>query len=282
MNKGSFIKTKAEIDNFLRILTETTISNAEALVVAWETDPRVLERLIPKPLKIVGPWVMAYVENYPETEFCRGYCEGALMVPIQYCNKSMTYMISLLLSPKSDMPICLGRENNGFPKKEADEIKLYKNGGNSGFSINRHGVDIISVKAENGRFNSPDGDLLFGGYEVNKEIDGSSISFKYDLEYKNNSMRFSNVRFMSSPTTNIYTSVERARITKLILNPSLDDPWAELKVVRPLGALYFKGKSIWYAPKTLLRLCPDDYEKYLFSRWDTSVLGYESRNFEYK
>ena len=121
--------------------------------------------------------------------------------------------------------------------------------------------------------------MLYKDYQPGAKVVGNNVNFKYDLDWQDNEVGFTSVRLVSTAATTTYHSVEKANITKIKLTPSLDDPWAELKVLLPLGAVYFKSDCLMVPPKTLVRLDDQAYAPYLFARWDSTVLGYVYRDF---
>lgn len=278
MKNFSFIKKQEEIENFYRILNES-VESQEGLILAWQTDLQILKKLIPPPLEPSGPWVMAFVCYLPKCDFWKDYAEGALFIPVKYENESFAYFLSMPVACKSDMPIFLGREYKGFPKTNADEIQVHRSGDYIKVLIRRNEVDFFRAQAKIGDFNHPDANVLLGDYETGKTTTGNSINFKYDFNDNGNEVGFTRVRLVSSESTNICHSGEKCKISKIQLTPSIDDPWSELKVLQPLGAVYYKADCIMGKAKTLQRLDPEKYAPYLFSGWDSSVLGYVYRNF---
>ena len=59
-------------------------------------------------------------------------------------------------------------------------------------------------------------------------------------------MTFPKMHLMNYESVTDYKSWEPARITSITMEPSLDDPWSELCVMKPLGAAY-SINSNWVA-----------------------------------
>jgi acetoacetate decarboxylase len=58
---------------------------AEMLTIFWETKPEIVARLLPPPLKPADrPVAMAFVANYPRTNFDLVYKESALFLRALY------------------------------------------------------------------------------------------------------------------------------------------------------------------------------------------------------
>ena len=279
MKNVSFIKSPEEVQHFINVMNESR-ETQEGLSLVWETDLQILKKIIPPPLVPSGPFVMANICYLNESDIGKDYYEGILLVPVMYNKQPFAYYLGMSLAGKSDMPVFLGREQGGFPKKNTEGLSILRNGDYIKVSIKRHGIRFFEAEAKIGNFNHPNADKIYENYKVDTEIPGNGVNFKYDLDYLDNTVGFTRVKLVNSATTTIYHSIEKAHITKIKLTPSQDDPWAELKVLQPLGAIYYKCNVVMYPAKTLLRLDPNEYAPYLFAGWDSSVLGQVYRNFK--
>jgi acetoacetate decarboxylase len=75
-----------------------------------------------------------------------------------------------------------------------------------------------------------------------------------------------------------YQTWDRANIKSIKMEPSLDDPWAELSVVKPIGAAYSKNSNrVLDAASKLADFHGDEADNlisYLLSgRWDRSIIS---------
>ena len=100
--------------------------------------------------------------------------------------------------------------------------------------------------------------------------------FQYEFSLKPGPKTFPKMRLLNYDSITEYQSWEPARIISLQMEPSLDDPWAELVVVKPLGAGY-SVNSNWVAGTSPIAEFEGDEAdsliSYLFSgRWDRSTL----------
>jgi hypothetical protein len=80
----SFVKTYQEI---MAAIRPTTLDfyGAEMLTIFWETKPEIVAKLLPPPLKPANrPVAMAFVANYPRTNFDLVYKESALFLRALY------------------------------------------------------------------------------------------------------------------------------------------------------------------------------------------------------
>lgn len=278
MENVSFVKNQEEIRNFNKLLQESK-ETQEGLMFVWKTDPEILEKIIPCPLKITGPYVFACVSYIYEADFWKDYNESFLLVPVTYNGEEYSYFLSMSIAGKNDMPVYLGREHLGFPKKIADALNIYRSGDNIKVSVKRNGITYLQAEAQVGRFNSPDAEVIFDQYKPGARLTGNGVNLKYDIDCSKSKVGFTDVRLVTSESTSIYSSVDKARITRLDLTPSRDDPWSELKVLQPVGAIYFKCDCIMGPSKDLIKLDEEAYAKYLLAKYDSSAYGYAYRNF---
>ncbi|MEA4849107.1 MAG: acetoacetate decarboxylase family protein [Clostridiaceae bacterium] len=279
MKNVSFIKSPEEIMGFYNILSKSK-ETQEGIYFAWQTDIQILKKLIPSPLEPSGPYVMASVCYVTNPDFWKEYDEACLFIPVKYKNCEFAYFLSIQIAGDNDMPIFLGRESGGFPKKSAGELTLFRSGDHIKVSVERNGICFFEAEAEIGKFNHPDADLIFDNYRSGASAAGYNANFKYDLDCDGKGSGFTNVRLVASKAVNNFRSVEKARITRLRLTPSQDDPWSELRVLQLLGAVYYKSEVIMYPAETLVNLDAGEYAPYLFGRWDTATFGNTYRNFK--
>lgn len=92
--------------------------NREFLVISYRTDPGLLERVVPEPLKPAGDDIvrMEFI-RMPDSSGFGDYTESGQVIPVMYRGKPGTYSHAMFLN--DDAPIEGGREIWGFPKKFA-------------------------------------------------------------------------------------------------------------------------------------------------------------------
>lgn len=280
--KYSFVKTIEDLTALNDNLKVITSRGVETLTLFWETDIDVLAKLIPPPLKLATNLVCAYICHIPYISVGKGYSEGGLLVPVTYGNQAFSYFLDLVVSPIYEMPMLVGREINGFPKKMAEKIILQRNGDKIEASLSRNGINFFSVKAEIGSFNIPEADVILSdALKTGETPISSTIVITSDVEYHCNKLLFNNIRLVENPKKAIIYSAEKAKITNLTFTPSIDNPWDELVVKKLLGATYsIENESFQYASSIVERLSGYDYYKYLIGRWDSANMGHLYR--EYK
>lgn len=137
--------------NELRELTRRDIEakffGAEMLLALYRTDPAVVAKILPKPLKPYRePLAMAFIAKYPSTNFGCVYNEGALILLATYRGEMGGYCLSMPVT--DDMAMVGGREVFGFPKKIAEEISLERKGNKVKGRIVRKGSEIMSMSCD--------------------------------------------------------------------------------------------------------------------------------------
>lgn len=120
---------------------------AEMLLALFRTDPAVVREVLPKPLKPAPePLAMAFVANYPRTNFGPPYYEGALFVVASYKGELGGYCLSMPVT--NDTALIAGREQYGFPKKIAEDISLQVDDAHASGSVTRKGVKILEIECD--------------------------------------------------------------------------------------------------------------------------------------
>ena len=103
----SFVKTYEEILG--NSPANGDFYDAEMLTVVWETAPEAIEKLLPPPLKPAQkPVVLAFVANYPSTNFSVPYFESALLIRASFEGTEGFYCLAMPVT--NDMAMAGGRE----------------------------------------------------------------------------------------------------------------------------------------------------------------------------
>ena len=120
---------------------------AEMLAAVFRTDQKVLEQILPRPLRSpTNPLALAFVAHYPKTSFGTVYNEAALFVQAEYRGRLGMYCLSMPVD--DDMAMAGGREVFGYPKKMAESISLEKQGSRVIGSAVRKGTEIVRIEVE--------------------------------------------------------------------------------------------------------------------------------------
>jgi len=278
MKNGSYFIPREQIYSFMN---PSAMNNQEGLYIFWETDPAAARRVLPPQLELFDPehpMAMVYVVNIREPTFAPWYMEGGLSLLCRYRDIVGAYFLNLQLSgPGAHMGLCSGREVSGLPKKMCERIVVERNGDWASALIERKGRRIFSVEVEMGEYNDPLMEVMRKDYGPGYRERGACLLFQceYGLGPEGH-IAFPKMQLLHYDSVTDFQTWESARIKSLHIEPSLDDPWAELAVVKTLGAGY--GISSNWIPgiSPLAEFQGDEADglmSYLFSgRWDRSTL----------
>jgi acetoacetate decarboxylase len=278
MKNGSYFIPREQIYSFNN---PGAMNNQEGLWIQWETDPAAARSVLPPPLELLDPAhpiATVYVVNIREPTFAPWYMEGGLSLICRYGDMVGACFLNLQLSgPGANMGMCSGREMAGLPKKMCERIVVERNGDWASALIERKGRRIFSVEVEMGGYNDPLMEMMRKDYGPGYRERGACLLFRYENEQApDGHIRFPKMSLVHYDSVTDFQNWEAACIKSLHMEPSLDDPWAELVVVKPLGAGYGISSN-WIAGISPLAQfegdAADSLISYLFSgRWDRSTL----------
>ena len=116
--------------------------------IVFVTDPPVIEKLIPPPLKPnPDPLMVFYIGYFQFADFDLPYHEAGLLVPVT-CEGNPAGVYAVVLYLDKPNPIIGGREVYGWPKLDAEEIAVREENGKITASVTRYGSQIIKVGFE--------------------------------------------------------------------------------------------------------------------------------------
>lgn len=259
------------VKSFEEILANTRATadfyDAEMLTVFWETKPEIIARLLPAPLKPAAqPIAMAFVANYPKTNFDVTYKESALFIAASYNGEEGNYCLSMPVT--NDMAMAGGREVYGFPKKMAD-IDFSCDGKSAGGWTERRGVRFMEVRAElTGNFNDAGAQetLMSTAKGGDGSIRGISYNFKYFPAPEGGALDY-HPRLVRQETI-LRPKKLQFGTAEIVLKHSDYDPWAEVEVVKVLGAMYTMGDNSMLAGKAVAESDLMQFAPYAFLKWD--------------
>jgi acetoacetate decarboxylase len=241
--------------------------DAEMLVVLWETKPDIVRRLLPPPLKPAAqPIVTAFVANYPRTNFDVTYRESALFLRAEWEREEGGYCLSMPVT--NDIAMAGGREIYGFPKKIGN-VRLSRRGDTLEGWTERRGIRFMEIRAKmTGRFNVEDAQamLMNTGMSPDGSMEGVSYNFKYFPAPEGMGFDY-NPRLVKQVTTMRPKEVQIGE-AEVLLRPSDYDPWAEVEIVRVLGAVYTVGDNSMKSGAVVAEVDPMEFAPYAFLKWD--------------
>ncbi len=241
--------------------------DAEMLVVFWETKPDIVRRLLPPPLKPAAqPIATAFVANYPRTNFDVTYQESALFLRAEWEGEEGGYCLAMPVT--RDMAMAGGREIFGFPKKIGD-IQLHRKGNAFEGWTERRGIRFMEVRAKmTGKFNVEEAQEMFLGTGSTPDGSTEAVSYLFKHFPAPEGMGFDyNPRLVTQVTTMRPKEVQIGE-AEVLLRPSDYDPWAEVEVVRVLGAVYTVGDNSMKSGTVVAEVDPMEFAPYAFLKWD--------------
>jgi len=260
-----FVKT---FDSILAGTSETAdFYDAEMFVVYWETKPDIVNRLLPPPLKPAAhPIAMAFVANYPRTNFDVTYQESALFLRAEWEGVEGGYCLSMPVT--NDIAMAGGREIFGFPKKIAD-VRLNREGDTLEGWTERRGIRFMEIRAKmTGKLNVADAQEVLLSSNMNPDGSMEAVSYNFKHFPAPEGMGFDyNPRLVKQVTTMRPKEV-RIGEAEVVLQPSDYDPWAEVEIVRVLGAVFTVGDNSMKSGAVVAEVDMMEFAPYAFLKWD--------------
>jgi acetoacetate decarboxylase len=259
-----FVKSMEELMANER--TSADFFDAEMLSVFWETKPEIVSRLLPPPLKPAEyPLVMAFVADYPKTNFDVSYKETALFLRAVHDGVEGSYCLSMPVT--NDMAMAGGRELFGFPKKMADIHFSKQNESLTGWT-ERRGTRFMEINAKlTGTFNDPNAaDILM--QPGNDDGTSKAVSYLYQFFPKPGGDRLDYNPWLIRQETLLRPKHLQIGEAEITLTHSDYDPWAEVEVVKMLGAVYTVGDNSMLSADAVVNVDPVAFLPYAFLRND--------------
>lgn len=275
MTNISFVKTPEEINHFTSGKNAAWLNNSEGIFTVWASNQESIQKVLPAPLKAIGPIVTSYVINVHEPNFSTSYKEAALILPCAYNGQPAAYTLSMLLDG-TDNGVFTGREELGIPKKNAN-ISLSRVGDVAKAKVERYGTTIYEVECEIGAYNTPTAQAVFGERGPGFKSEGKQIFFKYDIDQDEEAnLTFSNLKLLEVKNQMNFYAWEPAT-GNVTLKPSVNDPWAELPVLQVIGSAWGRMDiGLLGAKATPLDNIAETIP-YLLTKYDSPVFGYPNR-----
>ncbi|NOY67991.1 MAG: acetoacetate decarboxylase family protein [Deltaproteobacteria bacterium] len=240
--------------------------DARMLTVFWETKPEIISKLLPPPLEPAAlPLAMAFVADYPATNFDCVYKESALFISASYNGEEGSYCLAMPVT--SDIAMAGGREVFGFPKKMA-EIEMNEDGETISGSTKRRGTKFMEIRASlTGEFNDPAArETLMSNMEADGSLKAVSYNFKHFPAPEGGTFDY-NPRLVRQETLFKPKEIQFGS-AEIIFTPSDYDPWAEVEVVKMLGAMFTVGDNSMLGGKAVAEVNAIEFSPYAFLKWD--------------
>ena len=236
MKNGSYFIEREKLNAFMK---GAAMNEEEGLYIFWETDPKVARRVLPPQLELIDPehpQVYSYFVNIREPTFAPWYMEAGIgILGARYKEHTGLYFCNLQLSgPGAQMGLLSGREMSGLPKKMCEKIVVERNDDIAHVVVEAKGRRIFDAEIEIGSYNEPMMEAGFTDLVPGASADGYCFLFKYDIcSGKDDNVILQNATLLGYDSVTDYRSWEAASIKSISMEPSLDDPWSELVVIKP-------------------------------------------------
>jgi len=279
MHNGSYFIERDRIHPFFN---PGAMNNEEGLYISWETDPTTARRVLPPMLELLDPAhpiVTVYAVNIREPTFASWYMEAGMMLLCRFGDKPGVYFTNLQLSgPGAAMGLLSGREFSGLPKKVCERIVVERTDNYARALVEAKGRRIFDAEIEIGSFDGPGPEEHAPG----SRQEASVFLFRYETgAAPDGHFTFPKMHLLEYQSVTEYRTWETGRVTSITMEPSLDDPWAELVVAKPLAAAW-SINSNWAPNLNVLAQYEGDEAdaliSYLFTgRWDRSTIAAHQR-----
>ena len=267
----AFYTPADELSNFGKL---SLMDEQEGLYMAYLTEPDAIARILPPPLKPFSmPVVTLSVCHIHKPSFADDYYEAILGVYCTYGKTLGLYPISLLLGgPGAEMAVQCGRDNGSIPKKLGAEFVIRRNGAAVTAQVARRGTELVNLKLELGRYNSPLTHVLYQAPAPGKQVFGGGFYFHFDREPDEaGTARFMNGALLQNLCEYNYKSWEPGHAS-LGLQSSIDDPWAELPINTVIGGAYSTNSLVVHKLNLVEHLNAEEIVPYLLTaRYDRTV-----------
>lgn len=221
----AYVRTAEEIDR-IQALVRTARFALEGVSIEFETTKEFARSVLPPCLEPVEARGVITVSRW-QAGVCGEFESTAVMLNAKWREYVGTYFLTLIVS--GDMPVTIGRELWGEPKKLGDS-HLYRDGDDVYAYGERHGVRVVEIDAS---FDQDLGEQVIDSYalEVNGYLghDASLAADPFVAAFLN-ARRFDSVRQGTG---------------ELTLTGTPFDPVDEIPIVATGRALHYTGESVY-------------------------------------
>ncbi|MCZ2111580.1 MAG: acetoacetate decarboxylase family protein [Dehalococcoidia bacterium] len=254
MLRTRYVKSPEAVARLQAAMAEPAFLRARTLAIAFETDPDVVNELLPPPLEPAEqPTATVSVYEIGESN-CVGPFKGAsLNLSCRYRGEPGFYCVTMPMS--TDTAVIFGRELCAEPKKLAEIVLDYGRTSHIRGTVTRHGVTYIDLRG------------TFEGEP--QEIAQSGVSHHYYFKF-----------MPSADGRGFAHEPELVRVTHtghphrlvrgggtIIFRESAHDPVIDIPVLSVLGASYSEGETHTRA-EVVQTVAAADFLPYAFAKMD--------------
>lgn len=235
---SSFFVADQDVERFS---SHVRVDNQEGILLTYEAPEDVIKKITPPHFELLDSTVNAYICQIKNPSFGGPFMESCIWFRVKYKEKIGNYFLSLLLhGPGEECGKIIGRDCCGLPKKTTEKIEIRRMGSTATAKVVRHGVTLIDVKVElDGSYNVPEAALRIGDHKEGDSFSSINLFHKVDLNPTKTGVEFKNARLMYTQYQNTCQVFEKGKLD-IKMTSSVDDPYGELEVVKPLGAAWYR------------------------------------------
>ncbi|MBD3354005.1 MAG: acetoacetate decarboxylase [Candidatus Lokiarchaeota archaeon] len=268
----SFKKSPSEIEKIKKQWNKTTFENSKVLIAFWETKSEIIENLLPPPLMPTAePLALAFIAHYQESDFGLPCYEGALFIRAQLNGDKGNYCLAMHVS--DDMSMAGGREYYGFPKKIAN-LGINREEKEAHAWSERLNTRLLDLKANlTGKFNDTNTikKLMHNGLLGSNLKEFETVNFNYKHFISPEGFGFDYKPRLIREVTVFRPQVLEMGEVEITLKSTIHDPWGEIEVVKPMGAIYVKSNNTMLRGEVVAELDSEEFIPYSFLKWDWYV-----------
>jgi acetoacetate decarboxylase len=245
--------------------------DAEMVYVMFRTDPEVVKRIVPEPLKpSAEPSAAAFVARYPKTSFGSVYNEAALFVTVEHAGEMGGYCLAMPVT--EDMALIGGREVFGFPKKIADEISLERTENGVRGRCVRRGVELIDLSMPFEEEVEPEKAVemlrALAGQEGGEGWRAIAYNFKFFLSPRLSDFDYKPRLVKQMTTFRPSSKIKLSSKFDLKLKSSETDSLAEIPVKEPMMGMYGVFNNTMHPGEVVAEVEEEQFRRYAFFKQD--------------
>ncbi len=269
-----FVLDDDELSKVLELQATSTgdFYDAEVVMVIFQTDRKILKKVIPKPLKPAPvPYGSVFFAKYPKTNFGSVYNEAALSLGVEFDGVQGSYCLTMPVT--EDMALILGREIFGFPKKIADEISLIKTDTEVKGRYVRRNVELMTLsmpfekEVDTKEFMKTISTLTFQELE-GEEWNVVSYNFKYFTSPKMTGFDYKPRLVKQVTTIRPVSKIKLSNKFDLELKSSDRDDLGVIPIKSPLLGLYGIFNNSMHPGEVVAEVDEAQFIKHAFSKID--------------
>ncbi len=219
-----FVRTDEELEAIQQRMETNEFLDRRGVTVRFETDPDVVEHVLPPGLEPTDPIAEVDVLEVGRSNCVGAFAGGALYVRARHGDREGRYCLAMPMT--TDAAITWGRELFGEPKKRA-EVTFEKDGADVRGRIDRHGETVVDIQAEV----TDEGDT--------GTTEGTVFHYKHLPDPTGEGLQFDPVLVGVTFETEIHRLVTGTGTAEL--RSTTHDSFGDLPIEETLGAVYSEG-----------------------------------------